>query len=254
MNIATSFKILGIVVKPDIEIEEVKRAYRLMAKKFHPDHFHHNHILKQQAESRMKEINLAFKTACDFVKTLPKVEKKRDGVSTSKKSEKPDVRNEKNDKSQRTFSNFFKWCKNIISSKEIVLESDDIVIKEKIVAAPSSIKSSNPQEQKSSSPKTPHFSATKNRKNRNSSHFYGECNFDEFLRKSEESFKDRDEVRKKTCHKENFADMEKERAYAKSALKPENSPFKYVKRKKKFIDSYAGPVEKVAPISSVNKI
>ncbi|MBF0379300.1 MAG: J domain-containing protein [Desulfamplus sp.] len=67
MNVVTSFKILGLVVRSDIGIAELKRAYRAMAKKCHPDLFNNNPVLKKQAESRMKDINLAFRIACDFV-------------------------------------------------------------------------------------------------------------------------------------------------------------------------------------------
>ncbi|MBF0205174.1 MAG: hypothetical protein HQK67_12945, partial [Desulfamplus sp.] len=40
----------------------------------------------------------------------------------------------------------------------------------------------------------------------------------------------------------------------KSSLPSAESPFRYIKRKKKFMDSYAGRVEKISPISRVHKV
>ncbi|MBF0235185.1 MAG: DnaJ domain-containing protein, partial [Desulfamplus sp.] len=70
MNVGTSFKILELTKHPDMA--DVKKAYRIMAKKFHPDRFDHDPVLRKRAESKMKEINLAFRTACDFINSLKK--------------------------------------------------------------------------------------------------------------------------------------------------------------------------------------
>jgi hypothetical protein len=44
-------------ISPDASLEEVKSAYRVLAKEYHPDH----HPDKEYAEQRMKEINEAYR-------------------------------------------------------------------------------------------------------------------------------------------------------------------------------------------------
>lgn len=51
------YSILG--VKPDASDEEVKRAYRELARKYHPDNYQNN-PLADLAEEKMKEINEAY--------------------------------------------------------------------------------------------------------------------------------------------------------------------------------------------------
>ena len=49
-------------VKPDASDEEIKRAYRELARKYHPDNYQNN-PLADLAEEKMKEINEAYDTA-----------------------------------------------------------------------------------------------------------------------------------------------------------------------------------------------
>ncbi len=51
------YQVLG--VKPDASDEEVKRAYRELARKYHPDNYQNN-PLADLAEEKMKEINEAY--------------------------------------------------------------------------------------------------------------------------------------------------------------------------------------------------
>ncbi len=53
------YSVLG--VKPDASDEEIKRAYRELARKYHPDNYQNN-PLADLAEEKMKEINQAYDT------------------------------------------------------------------------------------------------------------------------------------------------------------------------------------------------
>ena len=53
------YTVLG--VKPDASDEEVKRAYRELARKYHPDNYQNN-PLADLAEEKMKEINEAYES------------------------------------------------------------------------------------------------------------------------------------------------------------------------------------------------
>ena len=59
-------------VSPSASDEEVKKAYRDLARKYHPDHYHDN-PLADLAQEKMKEINAAYDT----------IQKQRSGVSAS---------------------------------------------------------------------------------------------------------------------------------------------------------------------------
>ena len=53
------YSVLG--VKPDASDDEIKRAYRELARKYHPDNYQNN-PLADLAEEKMKEINQAYDT------------------------------------------------------------------------------------------------------------------------------------------------------------------------------------------------
>ena len=57
------YKILGI--RPDASDEEIKNAYRELAKKYHPDNVHGN-PLSDLANEKMQEINQAYDTIMEF--------------------------------------------------------------------------------------------------------------------------------------------------------------------------------------------
>lgn len=63
------YETLGL--QPGASLEEVKRAYRTLAKTWHPDRFTHDPVLKQQAEEKIKSINQAYRVLRDRLQTHP---------------------------------------------------------------------------------------------------------------------------------------------------------------------------------------
>ena len=59
------YQILGL--KPNASPEEVKKAYRQLAKIWHPDLFHNNNKEQQQAEVKFKEIADAYEILKDYI-------------------------------------------------------------------------------------------------------------------------------------------------------------------------------------------
>lgn len=59
------YQILGL--KPDTSPDEVKKAYRQLAKIWHPDRFHNNDQEQKQAEAKFKEIAEAYEILKDYI-------------------------------------------------------------------------------------------------------------------------------------------------------------------------------------------
>lgn len=293
MDVATSFKILEIGRTSDMA--DLKRAYRIMAKRYHPDRFDHDPVLKKKAESRMKDINLAFKTASDFFNSLKKSEKQKSAStrdtmpersSSSPKADQAEEEKSRQDgfeknysenceeksdckKEQTSVSIIFSWCKNFIFSA-----ADEFFNygKRSSNINSSSYTYNNTFEQQQSascdrfgSKKKDPATASANKQiyheilnSSKHSRRRKTTEFDSILRQSVKSFKS-EELRDDTIFNAKASQAKKcntsgcaNTVHHTSARS--NSPFRYIKRRKKFIDSNAGPVERISPISSVNKI
>lgn len=296
MDVATSFKILEIGITSDMA--DLKRAYRVMAKRYHPDRFDHDPVLKKRAESRMKQINLAFKTASDFVNSLKKSEKQnssstretmpKSSSSSPEADQAEKVREEKSGrdgfeknhsencednadlkKRQISVALIFAWCRNLIFS--VTDEFFSYGKKSSNINSSSATYNNTFEQQQSAScdrfgsKKKDPATASANKQiypeNSNSSKHsrkHTTTEFDSILRQSVKSFKS-EELRNNTIFNAKASQAKRcdtsgcaNKAHHASARS--NSPFRYIKRRKKFIDSNAGPVERISPISSVNKI
>ncbi|MBF0413903.1 MAG: DnaJ domain-containing protein [Desulfamplus sp.] len=229
MNVAISFKMLGLVVRSDIGIAEVKRAYRTIAKKCHPDRFNNNPVLKKQAESRMKDINLAFRIACDFVNSLKKDENAKDEKEEHQKGAGDFDANF--GKAESPVSHFFSWLKNIMASN---------VLRSSSLDAPIQTQNQVRSDAKPISTKE----SSINRKQKS-------VNFEDVLKRSSE-LKEKNKY-SKIAEQSNFSENIFV-ASRKSSFSSNKSLFRYFKCKKKFINSYIEPIEKISPISNINKI
>ena len=81
-EISQCYALLGI--KHNATPEEVKKAYRNMAKVWHPDRYTNDSVLKAKAEVEIKKINQAYAS----IKAYPSVAKQNKEYSSSKVSKK----------------------------------------------------------------------------------------------------------------------------------------------------------------------
>lgn len=65
MDINRSFEILEL--DRGASVEEAKQAYKDIANVWHPDRFSHNPRLREKAEKKLKEVNLAYETVRSFL-------------------------------------------------------------------------------------------------------------------------------------------------------------------------------------------
>jgi len=65
MEIKKSFEILEL--DPNASVDEAKQAYKDIVNVWHPDRFSHNSRLKEKAEEKLKEINVAYETVNSFL-------------------------------------------------------------------------------------------------------------------------------------------------------------------------------------------
>lgn len=65
MNIRESFQILDL--EPGVSEAEVRQAYKDIVSVWHPDRFSNNPRLRQKAEQKLKQINLAYETVRTFL-------------------------------------------------------------------------------------------------------------------------------------------------------------------------------------------
>lgn len=243
-----------------------------MAKKYHPDRFDHDHALKCKAEEKMIRINLAFQVAYQYLEICPikdrngiKVETEKNIQKKSSGSTKSRYYAKKCDKEYRQkrdifVNRFFSWCRNIMGSVNGKEEQSRGKPACSTGNAGHVRSGSNPdfEEQRQSSWKKPtangHQQSGGTNMQTKKSYKTEPTTFAKELKKSSESLKNimNDSVK----NRENDKISQMKRAY-KSKRKPFQSvdtSSKFVKCKKKFLDSYAGPVEKVSPVSRVPKI
>ena len=81
MNLQRSLKILEL--ESPGSIEDAKKAYRDLVRVWHPDRFQGNPRLKQKAEKKLREINLAFNFLLEYLEANPA---RRTAPSTSTKT------------------------------------------------------------------------------------------------------------------------------------------------------------------------
>jgi hypothetical protein len=84
----------------DATLPEIKDAYRVLAKVWHPDRFHSDERLRQQAEEKLKEINSAY----HLLNTTPAEEPHRRTSQPAPSSEEP-----RRTKSERTAQSSAEW-------------------------------------------------------------------------------------------------------------------------------------------------
>ncbi len=96
MNRQQALKILGL--NSDASIEEIKSTYRIEAKKFHPDRFCHDSLLREKAESRMKEINLAFYILANSPEQKNEIYKQDKGTKKKHSNKNNNTRKKEHDK------------------------------------------------------------------------------------------------------------------------------------------------------------
>ena len=65
MEIKKCFEILEI--DPNASIDEAKQAYKDIVNVWHPDRFCHNDRLKEKAEKKLKDVNIAYETLTSFL-------------------------------------------------------------------------------------------------------------------------------------------------------------------------------------------
>lgn len=75
MDIKRFFEILEL--DPGASLDEVKQAYKDIVSVWHPDRFSNNPRLKQKAEEKLKEANLAYEKVKSFLSSKRDVEQGR---------------------------------------------------------------------------------------------------------------------------------------------------------------------------------
>jgi len=82
MDKKTAFEILNL--EDSVSFEDAKKAYRNLAKKYHPDIAEKNSWSDNAADERMKEINLAFRYLAPRLRLIDKRSEKTKGATHEK--------------------------------------------------------------------------------------------------------------------------------------------------------------------------
>ncbi|MBF0607856.1 MAG: tetratricopeptide repeat protein [Candidatus Magnetobacterium sp. LHC-1] len=80
-DIKSHYQTLGVSV--DASLEEVKHAYRDLAKVWHPDRFTHDPALQKKAEAKLTEINIAYSTINEHLKDATSKKSAKSTTNTS---------------------------------------------------------------------------------------------------------------------------------------------------------------------------
>lgn len=92
MDKKTAFKILGLDAA--VSFEEAKKAYRTLAKKYHPDLSGENPSPEGDTEAKMKDINLAFRYLTPFLRTNKSTKKTEEPTKeTKEKTDREPIKN-----------------------------------------------------------------------------------------------------------------------------------------------------------------
>ena len=82
MEIKKCFEILEL--DPNASVDEAKQAYKDIVNVWHPDRFSHNSRLKEKAEEKLKEINVAYETVNSLLSSKKGHQAKAGSSPTSK--------------------------------------------------------------------------------------------------------------------------------------------------------------------------
>lgn len=78
MDIQRSFEILEL--HRSASLDEAKQAYKDIVNVWHPDRFSNNPRLKQKAEGKLKEVNIAYETVSSFLSRKQEVEPQQEAT------------------------------------------------------------------------------------------------------------------------------------------------------------------------------
>ncbi len=79
MTLQACLHILGL--DEIVDLDHIHRAYRRQVRHWHPDQFTHQPEIRTQAEERLKQINQAYGTLKDYLRTHPPAQKFSDTAS-----------------------------------------------------------------------------------------------------------------------------------------------------------------------------
>ncbi len=85
MNIEQSFEILEL--DRGASTDEIKQSYKDIVTVWHPDRFPNNSRLKQKAEEKLKEVNVAYDTLKSYLSSEQRIEPKQEKAEANVKAE-----------------------------------------------------------------------------------------------------------------------------------------------------------------------
>ena len=231
-----------LCITSNASMEEIKSAYRKRAKKFHPDRFNHEDgdVLRKKAESRMKDVNLAFQILYSPADQKIDADSGTNDDSNNNKN-KSGKSNKKHIKPEKQKGRSRKWS---IAAKASIFFSE--IFKK--------IERGKPVQNKKTRAKVKNY---KGRMGKSNYARHTECRFSHKKKK----LKSFDSMLKKNLKADINFNMIKNKSIHKSQRIKIRSKFfnarvcqmQRIRRKKHFMDSVPGPVQKITPISPVKK-